>query len=98
MIKKKFRIGSKPRYRKSAKIFWRDNNISGKLSLTDISTFAKRAFCWISKLNFIKLLKGIKLVVEIAEKIRTLLFCKQLPHRYRGMIINRNNLVVRLTV
>jgi hypothetical protein len=79
MIKKKFRIGSKPRYRKSAEVFRRDIRILGKLSLTDISTVAKRAFCWISKLNFIKLLKGVKLVMEIVEKIRTLLFCKQLP-------------------
>ncbi|MGD1041992.1 MAG: hypothetical protein ABR913_02880 [Sedimentisphaerales bacterium] len=79
MIKKKFRIGSKPRYRKSAEIFWRDNYISGKLSLADISTVARRAFSRISKLNWIKLLKGVKLVMEIVEKIRTLLFCKQLP-------------------
>lgn len=76
MVKKKFRIGLKPKCRMSAKLFWRDNRIFSKLSLADISTAARKAFCWLVKLNWIKLLKGVKLIVEIVEKIRTLLFCK----------------------
>lgn len=59
MVKKKFRIGSKPKYRKSAEIFRRDIRILGKLSLAGISTVARKAFGWISKLNnLIKLLKA----------------------------------------
>jgi len=79
MVKKKFRIGLKPKYRRSAGLFWRDSRIFGKLSLADISTAAKIAFCWIGKLNWIQLLKGVKLIMEIVEKIRTLLFCEQAP-------------------
>jgi hypothetical protein len=77
MIKKKFQIGSKPKCRKSSRIFWRYIRIFGKLSLADISTAPRIAFCWIRKLNWIKLLKGVNLVMEIVEKIRTLLFCEK---------------------
>jgi len=52
----------------------------GKLSLAGISSGVKSTFRWWSKLNWINLLKAVKLVVEIAEKIRSLLFYDQTAH------------------
>jgi len=73
MIKKKFQIGSRAKYQKSA----RDNGISGKFSLAGFLAGTRQMFRWLKRVNLINLLKIVKLVMEIIEKIRTLLFCKQ---------------------
>jgi hypothetical protein len=77
MVKSKFQIGSNTKFRKLAKLCWRDNRLFGKFSLAGISTASRTVCRWICKINLIKLLKGMKLVVEIIEKIRTLIFCQQ---------------------
>ena len=77
MINRKFQSGSKPRRRKSDRLFCREKRISGKLSLADLSSGVGRMLRRLSNLNWINLLKVMKLVVEIAEKIRNLIFCQQ---------------------
>ena len=72
MVNRKFQSGSKPRRWKSGILFWRDNRISGKLSLANL----------LRRLNWINLLKTMKLVVEILEKIRNLIFCEPTPILY----------------
>ena len=77
MSKRKFQSGSKPKIQKSAKLCWRDKRIFGKLSLTHFLSGSKRICCWLSSLNWMNLLKATKLVVEIVQKIHSLIFCNQ---------------------
>ena len=82
MNNRKFQIGSSNRrYRKSVSLS--DNRVSAKLSLTNLLSGAKLMFRWLSKLNWINLLKATKLVVEILQKIRSLIFCRLPPVSYR---------------
>ena len=76
MVKSKFQTGSKTKFQRSAK-FWRDKRMFGKLSLANLLSGTKQVCCWLSKLNWINLLKATKLIVEIAEKIRSLIFWQQ---------------------
>jgi len=74
MFNRKFRIGSSNRrYRKSTHY----NRISARLSLAGLSSGAKLLFRGLSKLNWINLLKGMKLITEIAKEIRSLISCQQ---------------------
>jgi len=76
MRNRKFQIGStKRRYRKSTGSPCFYKRISAKLSLTGLSSDVRLTVRWLSNLNWIKLLKAMKLVVEIVEKIRSLKFC-----------------------
>ncbi len=85
MNNRKFQIGSsKRRYRKSVSLS--GNRISSRSSLAGLSIGVRVTFRWLSKFNWINLLKVIKMVVEIAEKIRSLIFCKlpTISYRYVG--------------
>jgi len=58
------------RFWKLAKFLWLNICKSAKFSLTGI----KKAFHWLMKLDLLKILKCIKLIIEITH---SLLFCKQ---------------------
>ena len=76
MKNRKSQIAStKRRYRKSTGSPRFYNRISAKLSLAGLSSDVRLTVRWLSNLNWIKLLKAMKLVVEIVEKIRSLKFC-----------------------
>jgi hypothetical protein len=74
MVNRKFQIGSKARCRKSI-----DKGISAKLSLAGFLAGTRNMFRCLKKANLINLLKGAKLVMEIVEKIRSLISCKLPP-------------------
>ena len=81
MAKRFFQTGSiKARFLKLVRFLWLNIGKPGKLSLAGISSGVRSTFRWWSKLNWINLLKAVKLVVEIAEKIRSLLFYDQTAH------------------
>ena len=78
MINRRFQIGSSERkHRKSAKLHCSRKRMSAKLSLVGLSSGAIQKLRWLSKVNWINLLKVMKLVAEIAEKIHSLISCKQ---------------------
>lgn len=82
MVNRKFQSGSsKRRYQKSVGSSCFYNRVSAKLSLAGLSSDGKLALRWLSKLNWINLLKAMKLIVEIVEKIRSLIFYQQ-PHLF----------------
>jgi hypothetical protein len=90
MNNRKFQIGStKRRYRKSTEQHCFYNRISARLSLAGLSSGTKRTFRWLSKLNWINLLRVTKLIVEIAEKIRSLIFCQQSHLLLEGWVQNK---------
>ena len=81
MKAKYFQISSiKARFRKLAVFFWYNVRRFGKTSLAGIWKAVKHTFQCLRKLNWFKLLKCIELMVNIANKIRTLLFCDQTVH------------------
>ena len=81
MLNGYFQTGSiKARFLKLARFLWLEIRKLGQMSLAGISSGVKSTFRWWSKLNWINLLKAVKLVVEIAEKIRSLLFYDQTAH------------------
>lgn len=76
MKDKYFQIGSiKAGFRKLAVFSWHNIRRFGKSSLAGICKALKQTFRWLRKLNWFKLLKYIELMIKIANKIRTLLFC-----------------------
>ena len=81
MITSFFQTGSiKARFRKLAVFSWHSIRRFGKSSLAGICKALKHTFRCLRKLNWFKLLKCIELMVKIANKIRTLLFCDQTAH------------------
>jgi hypothetical protein len=81
MKKKYFQIGSiKAKFRKLAVLLWHNFVRFGKSSLAGIWKAVKQTFRFLRKLNLLKLLKCIELLVNIADKIRHLLFCNQTAH------------------
>lgn len=51
-----------------------------KLSLAGSWNVVKKAFCWITKISWLKLLNAIKLIIEIVNETRSLLFYDQTAH------------------
>jgi hypothetical protein len=85
MKDKYFQIGSiKARFRKLAVFSWHNVHRFGISSLASILKASKKSFKWLTHLNWIKLLKAIKLVIEILKNIRSLLFCDQTVHFVQG--------------
>jgi len=81
MNNKYFQIGSiKAGFRKLAVFSWHNIRRFGKSSLAGICKALKQTFRWLRELNWFKLLKSIELMIKIANKIRTLLFCDQTAH------------------
>ncbi len=70
----------KARFRKLAVFLWHNVRRFGKSSLAGIWKAVKHMFRWLRKLNLLKLLKCIDLMIKIADKIRTLLFCDKTAH------------------
>lgn len=81
MKDKYLQIGSiKAGFRKLAVFSWHNIRRFGKSSLAGICKALNQTFRWLRKLNWFKLLKYIELMIKIANKIRTLLFCDQTAH------------------
>jgi hypothetical protein len=84
--KRKFQIGSlRCRHHKSASLS--DNQMPAKLSLANLFGIAKKAFRMLITFKWINLLTAMKLILEIAEKIRNLILCKKpsILYRYGGI-------------
>ena len=87
MKDKYFQIGSiKAKFQKLAVLFWY-NVLRFGSSLAGIWKAVKQTFRWLRKLNLLKLLKCIELLINIADKIRHLLFCDQTAHFVSGWLI-----------
>lgn len=81
MKEKYFQIGSiKTIFQKLAVLSWHNIRKFGKSSLAGICKAVTQTFRSLMKLNWFKLLECIELIVKIANKIRTLLFCDQTAH------------------
>jgi hypothetical protein len=86
MKKRKFQIGSlRCRHQKSVKLS--DKQMPASLSLANLFGIAKKAFRMLITFKWINVLTSVKLILEIAEKIRNLILCKKtsILYRYRGI-------------
>jgi len=68
---------AKARFLKLPRFLWVKISKFGKLSLAGSWNAVKQAFRWIAKLSWLKLLKAIKLIIEIIDETRSLLSCDQ---------------------
>lgn len=76
-----FQIGSIiGRFWKLAKFLWLNICKSAKFGLAGIWKSVKKVFHWLMKLDWLKIFKCVKLIIEIIKQTRSLLFCKQTAH------------------